>query len=384
MSGTVEIRPVTTRRDRKAFVRFPWQVYRGDPLWVPPLISDRLAYLDPTKGGFHSHADVALFTARRGRQVLGTIAAFVDHDRVRHTGRQEGGFGFFEVLEEYEAAAALLDACRRWLGQRGMVSVRGPTSFGENDCPGVLIAGTDFPPAMMEAHTPPYYREFLERYGMEKEVDAFAWRVTFDRVGTALDGGVLDLVHVAEAARKDASLSLRRIRLEDWDREVSLIRGLFNASLSELPGAVPLGEEDFGRTALALKPFLDPQLGLIAEVEGKHVGYCLLIPDTNRVLARLNGRLLPFQWLKLRRYIREIDVVSFKLLGVLKEYRRRGIDALLYVEALRAAKERGYAWLDGSLTSELNPAINLIARSRGAECYKHYRIYRMAIPGGGP
>lgn len=379
MASTVEIHPVTTRRGRAAFVRFPWRVYRGDRLWVPPLISDRLAYLDPARGTFHRHAEVALFMARRGRQVLGTIAAFVDRDRVAFTGRQEGGFGFFEVLEDYDAAASLLDACRGWLRQRGMTSVRGPTNFGDNDCPGVLIAGTDFPPAMMEAHTPPYYREFLERYGMQKENDAFAWRVTFDKVGAALDGEPSDVVRVAEMARKDRTLSIRRLRLEEWDREVSLVRELFNASLSQLPGAVPIGAEDFGRSALQLKPFLDPELGLIAEVKGQPVGYCLLIPDTNRVLARLNGRLFPFNWIRLRRFIREIDVVSFKLMGVLKEYRRRGIDALLYVEALRTAKERGYAWLDGSLTSELNPGINLIAQSRGAERYKHYRIYRMPV-----
>jgi GNAT superfamily N-acetyltransferase len=384
MTDTVEIHPVTTRHDRRAFVRFSWQVYTGDPLWVPPLISERLAYLDPARGGFHAHADVALFMARRGRRILGTIGAFVDRDRVRHTGQKEGGFGFFEVREDYEAAAALLDACRGWLGRHGMASVRGPTSFGDNDCPGVLIAGTDYPPAMMEAHTPPYYRDFLERYGMQKEVDAFAWRATFDKVGAVFDGGPSDIVHVADAARKDRSLSLRTIRLEDWDREVAIIRGLFNATLSQLPGAVPAGEEDFNRSALALKPFLDPELGLIAEIGGAPVGYCLLIPDTNRVLARLNGRLFPFHWMHLKRYIREIDVVSFKLLGVLKEYRRRGIDALLYVEALRKAKERGYAWLDGSLTSEKNPAINLIARGRGAELYKHYRIYHMPVRGNGP
>jgi len=379
MIGTVEIHPVTTRRDLKAFIRFPWRVYTGDRLWVPPLISDRLEYLDPARGSFFKHADVALFMARKGRRVLGTVAGFVDHDRIRHVGRQEGGFGFFEVMNEYEAAAALLDACRGWLRQRGMASVRGPTNFGDNDSPGVLIAGTDYPPAMMEAHTPPYYKDFLERYGMEKENDAFAWRATFDTVGAMLQGTPSDIVHVADAARKDGALSIRHIRLEDWDREVSIIRGLFNATLSQLPGTVPAGEEDFGRSALALKPFLDPELGLIAEIGGTPVGYCLLIPDTNRVLARLNGRLFPFHWMRMKRYIREIDVVSFKLLGVLKEYRRRGIDALLYVEALAKAKERGYAWLDGSLTSELNPAINLIARSRGAEMYKHYRIYRMPV-----
>ena len=194
-----------------------------------------------------------------------------------------------------------------------------------------------------------------------------------------LHGAPSDIIRVAESARKDSALSIRHIRLEDWDREVSIIRNLFNATMETVPEALPIGEEDFARLASQMRPFLDPELGLIAEIEGRPVGYCLLIPDTNRVLARLNGRLFPFNWMRMRRYIREIDVVSFKLLGVLKEYRRRGIDALLYVEALAKAKERGYAWLDGSLTSELNPAINLIARSRGAEMYKHYRIYRMPV-----
>jgi GNAT superfamily N-acetyltransferase len=379
MIGTVEIHPVTTRRDLKVFVRFPWQVYRGDRLWVPPLISDRLEYLDPARGIFYKDADVALFMARKGRQMLGTIAAFVDHARVRHLGRAEGGFGFFEVVEEYEAAAALLDACRGWLRQRGMVSVRGPTNFGDNDSPGVLIEGTDYPPAMLEAHTPPYYKDFLERYGMQKENDLYAWRATFEKVAAELHGAPSDIVHVADAARKDSALSIRRIRLENWDQEVATIRTLFNATMDHIPDSIPIGEEDFRRLASQMRPFLDPELGLIAEIGGAPVGYCLLIPDTNRVLARLNGRLLPFHWLRIGRYIREIDVVSFKLLGVLKEYRRRGIDALLYVEALAKAKERGYAWLDGSLTSELNPGINLIARSRGAEMYKRYRLYRMPV-----
>jgi GNAT superfamily N-acetyltransferase len=377
MIDTVEIHPVTTRRELKAFIKFPWRVYKGDPLWVPPLISDRLEYLDPARGTFFKHADVAFFMARKGRQLLGTVAAFVDHARVGHLGKAEGGFGFFEVLEEYEAAAALLDACRGWLRQRGMASVLGPTNFGDNETPGVLIAGTDFPPVMLEGHTPPYYKDFLERYGMQKDHDLYAWRVTFDRVGAELLGAPSDIARVADAARKDRALSIRRIRLEDWDREVSIIRGLFNATLSHIPGAVPAGEEDFGRDARQLKPFLDPELGLIAEIGGKPVGYCLLIPDTNRVLARLNGRLFPFNWMRIKRFIREIDIVSFKMMGVLEEYRRRGIDALLYVTALAKAKSRGYKWLDGSLTSELNPAINLIAKGRGAEMYKHYRLYRM-------
>jgi GNAT superfamily N-acetyltransferase len=379
MVDPVQIHPVTSHRDLKAFVKFPWRVYQGDRLWVPPLISEQLAYLDPAKGVFYKEADVSLFMARRGGEMLGTIAAFVDHARVKHTGRAEGGFGFFEVVEDYEVASRLLDACREWLRERGMTAVRGPTNFGDNDCPGVLIAGTEYPPAMLEAHTPPYYKDFLKRYGMQKQNDLYAWRATFEQVGNELGAVPSDIVHVADAARKAGNISIRRIQLKNWDQEVSTVLYLFNTTMSQVPDSVPLSEADFRRLADQMRPFLDPELALIAEIEAKPVGFCVLIPDTNRVLARLNGRLFPFKWLKIKRYIREIDVVSFKLLGVLKEYQRRGIDALLYVEALTKAKERGYKWLDGSITSELNPAINLIARSRGAELYKQYRLYRMEL-----
>jgi GNAT superfamily N-acetyltransferase len=384
MVDSLQIRPVASRRDLKVFVTFPWQVYRGDPLWVPPLISDRMATLDSSRGPFFKDADVALLLAFRNGKVAGTIAPFVDHARLRHTSRPEGGFGFFEVIQDYEAARRLLEAGTGWLRSRGMSSVRGPTSFGDNDWPGVLIEGRKYPPAMMEAHTPPYYQEFLERFGMQKDHDLYAWRATFDQVGKELGsdspgGASSDIVRVAEAVRKGGAFTIRTVRLDRWAEEVSVIRTLFNATLDFIPDAVPVGEEEFRALADQMRPFLDPALALIAEADGKPVAYCVLIPDTNRVLARLNGRLFPFHILKVKRYIREIDVVSFKLMGVLKQYQRRGLDALLYVEALTAARSRGYKWLDGSLTSELNPAINLIAKSRGAELYKHYRLYRMDL-----
>ncbi|HVP18114.1 MAG TPA: hypothetical protein VMU36_03900 [Spirochaetia bacterium] len=379
MIAALEVRPVVTRRDRRAFVMLPWRVYRGDPLWVPPLISDRLDYLDPARGPFYRQADVALFGAWRGRELLGTIAAFIDRPRVEHMNRHEGGFGFFEVVEDYAAASRLLDACREWLRARGMSSIRGPTSFGDNDCPGILIEGTEYPPAMLEAHTPVYYRDFLERYGMAKDHDLYAWRATFDRVGKELDSAPSDIVHVSDAVTREGAVRIRSVRLSDWAAEVSTIRDLFNATIGQIPESVPLGEDEFRRLADQMRPFIDPDLALIAQVDGRPVGFCVMIPDTNRVLRRLNGRLFPFNWLMVKRWIRQIDVVSFKLMGILPEYRRRGIDALLYVEALSKARKNGYRWLDGSLTSELNPAINVIAQSRGAERYKHYRLYRMEL-----
>jgi GNAT superfamily N-acetyltransferase len=140
-----------------------------------------------------------------------------------------------------------------------------------------------------------------------------------------------------------------------------------------------MSEEQFRRFADDLRPLVDPDLALFAEVEGKPVGFAVALLDPNRVLIHLNGRLFPFGWLKMWWYSRRIDVVTFKLLGVLPEYRRRGIDAVLYLEMLRGVFDKGYKWLDGSLTGEYNLMVNLLAGRLGGERYKHYRVYQKAV-----
>jgi GNAT superfamily N-acetyltransferase len=377
--SSIHIQSVTAQRDLRAFVKFPWRVYRDDPNWVPPLISERLEYLDPDRGPFYEHAEAALFVARQGRQVVGTIAPFVDHRLIERLGRPEGGFGFFEVIEDYAVAERLLDTACEWLRARDMGLVRGPTSFTDNECPGVLLDGADCPPVMLEAHTPPYYKDFLERYGMEKDHDLFAWRAFRSQIGEELKNIPPELSRVADVARKMANVTIRSMRPENWDEEISTAHYLFNTTLFDLSERAPMTEAEFRRIAEQIRPFLDPDLALFAEVEGKSVGFCVAVPDINRVLIHLNGRLFPLGWLKLRRYMRQIDVVTFKLMGILQEYRRRGIDALLYMEAVKAVFDKGYEWLDGSLTSERNTMINLIAHRLGAERYKHYRLYHMKL-----
>jgi GNAT superfamily N-acetyltransferase len=376
---SIHIQPVRSGRDLRAFVKFPWAVYEGDPNWVPPLIPERLEVVDPARGPFYQHADVELFLARRGRAVVGTIAAFVDHHRNRHLGRSEGGFGFFETLEDYAIAENLLDAVCGWLRARGASAVRGPTSFTNNEYAGVLIDGADCPPAMLEAHTPPYYRHFLERYGMPKDHDLFAWRVFRSQFDGELKSSMEEVARVADAALGRANVTIRKVRLEEWDKEISIAHRLFNDTLRHLPDHVPMTEAEFRRTASQIRFLLDPDLALFAEVEGEPVAFAIALPDINRVLIHLNGRLFPLGWLKFKYYARQIDAVTFKLMGVLEEYRRRGIDAMLYLAVIRAFCEKGYEWLDGSVTSEFNPMINLIAQRLGAERYKHYRLYRMAL-----
>jgi len=379
MEDSIQVRPVVTRKERYEFVRFPWKVYKNDPNWVPPLIADMMDMLDPAKGGFYKRAEIALFMAYRGNELAGTIAAFVDRNVVEHTGKKIGGFGFFEVLEDYEVARHLLDAACEWLRSRGMEMMRGPTNFGENDQPGVLVAGADCPPVMLEAHTPLYYKDFLERYGMEKDHDLYAWRAFREQIGDELGKIPSELLEVADVGRRAVNVTIRKLDMKRWDEEVKTAHFLFNATLNHLPDFVPMPEEDFISMANRLKLFIDPDLALFAEAAGKPIGFCIAFPDINRVLIHLNGRLFPFNWLRIRGLVRKVDVITFKLMGVLEEYRRRGIDALLYLETLKAFYQKGYAWLDGSVTSEYNPAVNLIAYRLGAERYKHYRIYKMVL-----
>jgi GNAT superfamily N-acetyltransferase len=379
MSSSILIQEVTSRRDLRAFVKFPWKVYEGDPNWVPPLISERLDYLNPQKNPFYQHAEAALFLARRGRKVVGTIAPFINHRDPEYAREKVGGFGFFEVIEDYAVAERLLDTARDWVKARGMTILRGPTNFGRVDTPGVLIEGADCPPVVLEGHTPPYYKTFLERYGMEKYNDRFAWRAFRSQIGAELEKVPPELLRVAEAARRQAGVTIRQARLENWDEEVAIAHYLFNTTLQHLDDFVPMSEAEFRRFADQMRPLIDPDLILFAEVDGKPVGFCGAIPDINRALIHLNGRLFPFGWLKLWWYMRRIDVVSFKLMGVLEEYRRCGIDALLYMETVKAVFAKGYKWLDGSLTSEFNLMVNFLAGRLGAERYKLYRIYQIRL-----
>lgn len=366
-------------RALKEFVRFPWRVYRNDPNWVPPLISDQMKALDPRRGPFFRHGEAAAFLAREGREVVGTIVAFVDHRANEYRGEAVGGFGFFEVLEDFSIAAALLDAASEWLRGRGMTVLRGPMNFSQSDHGGVLIAGADCPPVMLQSHTPPYYATFLERYGMEKHADFYAYRVFRHQIGENLEHVPPEILHVAEAAQRVSRASLRQIDLKDWDREVQIIWHLFNETLKHFPDYVPMAQEEFTALANSLRRVIDPEMALIAEIDGEPVGFGVAIPDINRVLIHLNGRLFPFNWLRVRSLMRRIDVASFKLMGVLDKYRMRGIDALLYLGVIRGFVKRGYAWLDGSVTGEYNLMMNLVAQRWGAERYKQFRVYQKSL-----
>jgi GNAT superfamily N-acetyltransferase len=383
MKGELEIVPVSTEEERRAFARFPWELYRGDPHWVPPVFNDRLTLLDPAKHPFHEHATVQLFLARRAGRDVGTISAHVNHRHNEVYGDRVGFFGFFEVRDDQDAAQALLEAGAGWLREQGMDAMRGPESFSQNEEVGLLIDGFDEPPVIMMTYNPRYYQGFLEGAGFQKVQDLYAWDILTNIFDFDVQRMPRKFLRVAEEASKRTGLRVERIDMKNFDREVARAKEVYNAAWEKNWGFVPMTDHEIEHLGKDLKMILDPDLVYLAELCGETVGVSLGVPDVNQALIR--ARPQPNTWslpLTLGRFLlnrKHIDAFRLMIMGVKPEYRALGIDALFYVETARAAFRKGYKRCEMSWILESNDMMNRIIERLGGTIYKTYRVYEKRI-----
>ena len=372
MSSTPTVRPATTAEDMRVFVRFPWRVYADDSHWVPPLLLERKRFFDTRHNPFFKHADAAYFLAERDGEVRGTIAACVDHDLNRFHEKPLGLFGFFEVLDDYDVTAALLDAACNWARERGMQVLRGPCNFSTNQEVGLLIDGFDHDPVILTTYNPPYYQQLIERYGLVKAKDLYAYW---------LDAGPLP-AHMLEAANRvqqRAHVHVRPLNLRDVRREALVIREIYNRAWSGNWGFVPLSEDEVVEIARSLRIIADRDLSLIAEIDGEPVGFVICLPDLNRALKDLDGQLFPLGWLKLWHAKRRINFVRIFTLGVLPERHPVGIGALLYSEVWQRGVRKGYVAGEASWILEDNAPMNAAMQMMGGRVYKTWRMYESPL-----
>ncbi len=368
--------PVLRRRDNMRFITFPWQVYAGNACWVPPLLIERRQFFDPKRNPFFQHAEVQRFIARRGAHDVGTIAAFINHAHNQFHHEQVGFFGFFEVLPDPEAAATLLQVAEQWLRARGMHAIRGPINFSPDNESGLLLDAYDCPPVMMTVYNPPYYRDYIEATGFDKAIDWYAY--TIDRA--TLGGGATNdlppkLLRALDIARRRSGVSFRKVRLRDFEAELQRVRTVYNQAWERNWGFVPMSEAEIDYLARGLKPFIDPNLIFVAEAGADVVGVSIALPDLNQPLRPLNGRLLPFGWWRLRRGLQQINTIRFFAMGIVPEYRQKGIEAVFYFETFREAIKKGYHQAELSLIVETNTMMRRSIEAFGAQIYKTYRVY---------
>ena len=368
-SRGIDVTPVQSPSDLKAFINLPWTIYRNDPHWVPPLRSDLKKRLDKSRYPFFDHAEVEFLIARRERRVVGRIAAIKNDAHIDFHEEQVGFFGFFESIEDPEVAAALFSHAAQWLQERKLDVMRGPVNYSTNDDCGLLVEGFDSPPVILMSYNPPYYPNLIEGFGFEKARDLLAYEITDDvQVPERLERTV-------QWIKKRKKITIRPLVKKQIHQEIQRVKEIYNAAWEKNWGFIPMTDREIDYMAQELIQIIDPDLLLFAEIEEEPVAFILALPDFYVALKHVNGRLFPFGLLKLLWHKRKIDTARVLTFGIKEKYRQQGIDALMYYEVYKIGVSKGYRRGEMSWILEDNILMNRAAENMGATLYKRYRIY---------
>lgn len=370
----LEICPVTTKAQRRAFVAFPYRLYADQPHWIAPLRFERAKHLDPKRNPFFGHADVQLFLAFRDGRVVGRISAHVDHNLNQHKGNDWGLFGFFECEHDQSVADALFATAEDWLRARGRDRMVGPMDFTTNHECGLLVDGYERDPTILTGWHHPYYAQLIENAGLTKAMDALMWALHItdrDRVHSAI-------WELAADVEPKHGIVCRPMRKRDLAREVERFLEVYNTAWEDNWGSVPLAADEIRAYAKELKPVLDKNWAMIAERTdtGEVVGAALTLPDFNQAIKAVgNGRLLPLGFIRLFRARRHIDRVRVFALGVKPGYQHAGVAARLYEMHFDAAARTPQKGGEMGWILESNTSMNRAMEGMGATVVRRYRFY---------
>jgi GNAT superfamily N-acetyltransferase len=366
----IEIHPANSRREKNIFLTFPWRIYKNDPLWVPPILSERVKATDPARGIFFKNGYADFFVAWKDGNPVGTICC--SHETGGDPG--ECSIGFFECIEDYSVAEALFQHAEVWAREHKLTMVCGTYNLDREDGRGILVEGYDRPPVILCGHNPPYYAGYFERYGFKKRHDdGLAYAADLDPNNPKLQR----LYRLAEVVRKRKNFTVRTVDMNDLNSEFERVLILQNRALEHLQGFVPYTREAIEAMLLPLKDLADPELILFVEADGKSVGWFPAIQNLNEILIHINGLRYPWDYISALQYKSlKPKGLSIKSVAVLPEYWDTGAAILLFSEMTKRAIAKGYQWADLSLTGEDNPDTYDLAHHMGAEIYKRYRFYK--------
>ena len=291
-----------------------------------------------------------------------------------------GFFGFLVAEDNAETFRALFETAEGWLREKGMQRIRGPFSLSINDECGLLVEGFDSPPPIMMGHALPYYGERVEEQGYVKEQDLLAYRA---------DPKLAHQPHLEPLTKRFSSrVKVRMLRRDRFGEELEIIRDIFEDAWSENWGFIPFTLAEFTELGKNLKFLVDPESVSIAEVDGEPVAMMVMFPNLNEMIRDLNGRLLPFGWLKLLWRLKVSGARSSRvpLMGVRRRYHGTMLGAALALMSIAPIHEhacrKGIADVDMSWILEQNKGMRKIIELIGSDVYKRYRIYQKDLTTG--
>ena len=370
----MNIHPVQTKHDLNRFIDLPYHLYKDDPVFVPPLRDEQQGQFDLKRNPLLEHCKYQLFLLEENDKVIGRIAAFMDTLALDFWKQPIGLFGYFECIQNPEAARMLFEAARDWLKGRGMKSMRGPWTFVSQEW-GLVVEGFDPSPVVMAPHNHAYYIKYFNDFGLNKVKDLLCWYVDAQE-GYEIPARILQLT---DDVAKRYGIRVRQIDMSRYEDEAKLVVELANNSIIDNWGYSPVTEAEVQATACDLKQVIQPKGVLFAEdSNGRAIGFAIAIPDVNSLLKGLNGSLLPFGWFKLLTGIPRLKRYRMFALGVIPEYQGKAVDSLIY-RALYELLYTSETWMEINYVLEDNwPMINAI-KKLGAIPLRRYRVYEMEI-----
>jgi GNAT superfamily N-acetyltransferase len=374
---SVEIRLVETKRELKTFIRVPFEIYKGDPYWVPPLMMDDLDTFSPRKNPAYEHAEARLFLAYKDGKAVGRIIGILSHAANDKYNTKNLRFGWFETINDYEVARALLLAVENWGKELGMETMTGPHGFSDLDPEGMLVEGFDQLPTISVYYNFPYYPEFVEKYGFEKEIDYLEFR----SINPQETGIPPKLLRLGERIKERSGVKVHKFKSkrELKKRTVDLFH-LLNDAFDEIYGSVPLTEKQIKYYVKKYFSFVDKDLiQLAVDEKDEAVGFMIAMPSLSKGFQKAKGRLLPFGWFHILKSLKNYEVLDLYLAGIKKSYRGQGIDLLMVLEVLQAALKKGVKYAESNPELETNKKIHAQWKYFNPTQHKRRRIYKKDI-----
>ncbi len=368
----VAIERVGTKKQVKAFVKLPFSLYNGDPHWVPQLLADDYKKLDMARHPFWQHASGQLFVARRDGARVGRIGVIHDQLWEKCYGEKAAYWGWFECVDDRAVASALFEAAGEWARARGCTRLIGPMSPSANDLVGTLIEGFDGPPVILMTYNPRYHDPLIQACGNSPWKDLVAWLIDSPDIPERL-------AKIMPRIEAKGEFRIRKVNMKDFKNEITRFAQLYNEFEKVNAIYTPMTLPEIETMASDLKLAIDPDIVFFAEVNGVPVGASLAVPDFNVGLRAARGRLFPFGLFKILAARKRIHLVRVMSLGVLKDFRNRGIDLAFYYYSYKNGVPKGYHRAEMSWVEEDNVPMTNSALKLGGKPYRKYRIYERAL-----
>ena len=377
INGEIMVSPVKDAAGLEDFLRFPWRLYQHDPYWVPPLLPEQRRFLDQRTGPFFEIGEAQFFLAFRDGEPVGRISAHRNRLHDEHHGPGTGFWGFFEAIQEPQVAQALFEAAAAWLRERGCHRLVGPLNFSIYDEMGLLVEGFDSIPAMFQTHNPPYYLDLVTSWGFRKAMDWVALK----------NPNLQDADVPAMERRLEEILSTQKVTLATYNprelaRRAEEIFHLFNEAWSVNWGHVPLTRRQFDHLLHEVKPLLRRDLVQMVLDGERLVGFGIVLPDLNPLVQQLDGRLSPWNKLRLLYHARfgPVHKLRAMVLGIAQPYQLKRLHHAIFLKTwIYVAKKTSCDFIDFSLIPENLRHWIKVVQSFGGQIYKTFRLFEREI-----